>query len=68
MEGVGRLGCQQMEGICFAELNSSAWEVWKNLTGMGIRYPSCLFPFLLDFSHSPWVLGKRCLVSIPLWP
>lgn len=33
-EGVGHQGCEQMEGICFAELNSSACEVWKNLMGM----------------------------------
>lgn len=33
-EGVGHQGCEQMEGICFAELNSPAGEVWENLMGM----------------------------------
>lgn len=38
-EGVGRQDCEQMEGICFAELNSSAGKGWAELGGGGERLP-----------------------------
>lgn len=51
-EGVGHQGCEQMEGICFAELNSAASEVWKNLMGMVSSYLGYLVLFPHHFSSS----------------
>lgn len=48
-EGVGHQGCEQMEGICFAELNSAAGEVWENLMGMGSSSHGTWFSFLITF-------------------
>lgn len=56
-EGVGHQGCEQMEGICFAELNSSAGEVGQNLVGVMSAYLGCLFPGFITFLLSR-VLGK----------
>lgn len=52
-EGVGHQGCEQMEGICFAELNSSAQEVLENLMGVMSSYLGCPFLYLHHFSLLP---------------
>lgn len=52
-----------MEGICFAELNSSAGEVGQNLVGVMSAYLGCLFPGFITFLL-PRVLGKVSGLSL----
>lgn len=57
-----------MERICFAELNSSASEVWENLMGVGIVTLVASSCFFIPFPPHLGSWGRRCLVSTPSWP